>query len=76
MIYAQSREKSVEKRCFLPVFGSFFGFFRAVLESLIVSDGERLFDFQIFNKMVGTVGQLGQLEISIPQNAKNSIISI
>ena len=80
MINVQSREKSAEKRCFsqflvsfLPVLGGVFGSFGSSLE---YRTEEELFGFQVFDKRNGTVGQLGQLKISIPQNAKNSTMSI
>ena len=59
---------------FWSVFGQFFasfgGCFGVVLELSIVLGEEELFGFQVFDKRNGTVGQLGQLKISIPQNAK------
>ena len=61
---------------FCQFFASLGGCFGVVLELSIVLGEEELFGFQVFDKRSGTVGQLGQLKISIPQNAKNSTMSI
>ena len=54
---------------FLPVLG-------VILELPIVLREKEIFGFQAFDKRSGTVGQLGQLKISMSQNTKNSAISI
>ena len=58
---------------FCQFFASFVGCFGVVLELSIVLGEEELFGFQVFDKRSGTVGQLGQLKISIIQNAPIAI---
>ena len=65
---------------FLPFFCRFFSIFAVFgallglfLRSFILSSRDELLGSQVFGERVGTVGQLGQLKISIIQNAPIAI---
>ena len=52
---------------FFAVFGALLGLF---LRSFILSSRDESSGSQVFGERVGTVGQLGQLKISIIQNTR------
>ena len=68
--------KVPKKGVFCQFFASFFPVLGVILELPIVLREKEIFGFQAFDKRSGTVGQLGQLKISMSQNTKNSAISI
>ena len=58
---------------FLPFFCHFLLALGLFLGSFILSGRDELLGSQVFSQGVGTVGQLGQLKISIIQNARIAI---
>ena len=64
--------KVPKKGVFCQFFFSFFPVLGVILELPIVLREKEIFGFQEFGKRSGTVGQLGQLKISMSQNTKKA----